>query len=100
AAPIRDARSDRPSTRDVPGDIPMAGDSRGQLDGLTDPLSEPLTLREAVGQGVVPWSYDATKKRLQRSPTRPDSIGRRGLAALYRRGDLIEWVERETSRST
>lgn len=43
----------------------MAGDSRGQLDGLTDPLSEPLTLREAVGQGVVPWSYEATKKRLQ-----------------------------------
>lgn len=100
AVPIRDARSDRPSTRDVPGDIPMAGDSRGQLDGLTDPLSEPLTLREAVGQGVVPWSYDATKKRLQRSPTRPGAIGRRGLAVLYRRGDLIEWVERETSRST
>ena len=75
----------------------MAGDGRGQPDGLTDPLSEPLTLREAVGQGVVPWSYDATKKRLQRSATRPAAIGRRGLADLYRRGDLVEWVLRETA---
>lgn len=97
AVPIGDARSDRAPTRDVSGDIPMAGDSQGQLVGPVDPLSEPLTLREAVGQGVVPWSYDATKKRLQRSATRPAAIGRRGLADLYRRGDLIEWVERETA---
>ncbi len=77
----------------------MTGDGRGQLDSLTDPLSEPLTLREAVGQGVIPWTYDAAKKRLQRSRRRPQPCGKRGLADLYVRADLITWAERETNRA-
>lgn len=100
AVPDGQSRSDRASTRDVPGDVPHAGDSGDSEIGPVDPLSEPLTLREAVGQGVLPWSYDAAKKRLQRAKTRPQPSGKRGQADLYRRGDLIAWVEQEGARST
>ena len=98
AVPAQRSRSDRPSTRDVPGDAPPAGDSGDSEPEPIDPLSEPLTLRDAVAQGVLPWSCDAAKKRLQRSPTRPEPVGKRGQAALYRRGDLIAWAEQEMSR--
>lgn len=97
--PAQRSRSDRPSTRDVPGDVPQTGDSGDAADGPVDPLSEPLTLREAVAEGLLPWSHAAAKKRLQRAKTRPQPVGKRGLADLFRRGDLIEWAEQETARS-
>src|SRR5690606_28158656 len=92
AVPDSETRSDRASTRDVPEDVPQTGDSGTPA----DPLSEPLTLREAVAQGVLPWSVDATKKRLQRTQQRPTPVGKQGLADLYARADLVEWAERET----
>jgi hypothetical protein len=66
----------------------------------TDPLSEPITLRQAVDRGIAPWSFDATKRRLQRAGRRdgapvPQPVGRDGLAHLYRAGDLIIWIESE-----
>ncbi len=69
-------------------------------DKVADPLSEPVTLREAVARGVCPWSFDAAKKRLQRArtagrATAPASVGKDGLADTYRVGDLIVWVESE-----
>lgn len=90
--PDSETRSDRASTRDVPEDVPQTGDSGTPA----DPLSEPLTLREAVAQGVLPWSLDAAKKRLQRADQRPTPVGKQGLADLYARADLVEWAERET----
>ena len=65
-----------------------------------DPLSEAITLRDAVQRGIAPWAFDATKKRLQRarkaeSPTAPMPTGRNGQADLYRVGDLIIWIESE-----
>ena len=71
---------DRALSRDVPGDGDM------------------LTLRDAVDHGVIPWSYEAAKKRLQRRVGRvPTARGKRGSADLYRRQDLADWadVERE-----
>ncbi len=70
-------------SRDVPG----VGDT------------DVLTLRHAVDEGVVPWSYEATKKRLQRGRHQgPVPVGRSGLSDLYRRSDLVAWVERSTER--
>jgi len=65
-----------------------------------DPLSETVTLRQAIDRGLAPWAFDATKKRLQRaraagSPTVPAPVGRTGQADLYRIGDLIVWIESE-----
>ncbi|WP_200210899.1 helicase HerA domain-containing protein [Micromonospora coerulea] len=66
---------DSPLTSDVPGD--------GDI----------MTLRDAVDAGVLPWSYDAAKKRLQRRVgTIPEPRGKRGNADLYARQDLAEWV--------
>lgn len=99
AVPAQRNGSDRASTRDVPGDRLPAGDSGDAADGPVDPLSERLTLRDAVAEGVLPWSHQAAKKRLQRSRNRPQPCGKRGQADLFRRGDLIEWAERESSRA-
>jgi hypothetical protein len=65
-----------------------------------DPLSEPITLRQAVERGLAPWSFDATKRRLQRAGRRegtpvPQPVGRDGLAHQYRVGDLVIWIESE-----
>jgi len=39
-----------------------------------DPLSETITLREAVARGIAPWAFDAIKKRLQETaPACPQS---------------------------
>lgn len=94
--PAQRTRSEGPSTWDVPGDAPPVGDSG---DMPVDPLSDRLTLREAVAEGVLPWSYDAAKKRLQRTKNRPTPVGKRGQADLYARGDLVAWAEQETSRA-
>lgn len=66
---------DSPLASDVPGDGDM------------------MTLRDAVDAGVLPWSYDAAKKRIQRRVgTIPEARGKRGNADLYARQDLAEWV--------
>lgn len=65
-----------------------------------DPLSVPVTLRQAVDQGVLPWKFEASKKRLQRAkkaepPSAPEIVGQRGQAELYLIADLIVWAESE-----
>lgn len=97
--PAQRTRSEGPSTRDVPGDAPPVGDSRDGEATPVDPLSDRLTLREAVAEGVLPWSYDAAKKRLQRAKTRPRPVGKRGQADEFLRGDLVAWAAQETSRA-
>lgn len=85
---------DSPLTSDVPGNATETGNT-------DDPLSELISLAEAVDEGVLPWpSKDAAKMRLTRArkdgrPV-PEVAGKRGLQmALYRRGDLIVWAESE-----
>ena len=52
-----------------------------------------MTLRDAADEGVLPWSYEAAKKRLQRGVgTVPSPRGKRGTADLYARADLVRWV--------
>lgn len=81
-------------------DSPLAGVSPGigENGEAFDPLSERLTLREAIDEGLLPWRHEAAKKRLQkarREDRAPELAGKRGLADLFRRGDLIVWVEQE-----
>ncbi|MEU4367572.1 helicase HerA domain-containing protein [Micromonospora chersina] len=69
------ADPDKPLSRDVPGDGDM------------------MTLRDAIDAGVLPWSYEAAKKRLQRRVgTVPTPKGKRGTADLYAAADLAAWV--------
>jgi hypothetical protein len=80
-------------TSSVAGNDPGTGNT-------VDPLSEPITLREAVEEGILPWGKDATKMRMSRARKAgralPEPVGKRGLQAdLYRRGDLIIWAESE-----
>ena len=82
-----------PEVRKSPGQAPVG-------DMPTDPLSEPVTLRQAVEAGIIPGRFDAAKKRLQRArrdcPDRaPTPVGKSGLADTYRLGDLIAWSESE-----
>jgi hypothetical protein len=81
---------------------PRPGDSEDTVsaDIPADPLAEAVTLRDAVDRGIVPWAFDATKKRLQRArkanrPTVPVAVGRDGNADLYTLADLVVWVESE-----
>jgi ATP:corrinoid adenosyltransferase len=54
-----------------------------------------MTLRDAIDAGVLPWSYEAAKKRLQRDVGNPPSSrGKRANADLYARADLAAWVVR------
>ena len=54
-----------------------------------------MTLREACDDGVLPWTYDAAKKRLQRGVGRPPKPrGKRGMADLYAAADLTDWAAR------
>lgn len=76
------ADPDSALTRDVPGDGDM------------------MTLRDAVDAGVLPWTYEACKKRLQRGTgTVPRPRGKRGTADLYARADLVAWVESSVTGS-
>lgn len=78
-------------TSKVPGD-------RGSIGDIVDPLSEPITLRDAVDEGLF-VTYEAAKKRLQRASGRvPQRVGKRVLADLYRRGDLIELAEQRATQ--
>jgi hypothetical protein len=55
-----------------------------------------LTLRDAIDAGVLPWKYEATKKRLQRKVGNPpERIGQNGNADLYAREDLVAWAGRD-----
>ncbi len=78
---------------------PGHGDS-GDTITPVDPLSEAITLREAVERGIAPWAFAATKKRLQRArkaatATAPAPVGRDGQADTYQVSDLIVWIESE-----
>lgn len=89
--PERAKVSDSPLTSNVPGDARSIGD-------IADPLAELVTLRQAVDAGIVPGSFDAAKKRLQRAKrdaplSAPAPAGKRGLADTYRVGDLVAWTE-------
>jgi hypothetical protein len=89
---------DQESLGSVPGTDATTGDT------VADPLNEQVTLREAVDSGILSGSFDAVKKRLQR--TRKDNpefapapVGKKGLADTYRTGDLIEWAETVSKRA-
>lgn len=63
-----------------------------EVSGLSSPAGGFLTLRQAVDAGVLPWSYEATKKRLQRGVGEaPKARGKQGNADLYARQDLAAW---------
>jgi hypothetical protein len=84
---------DRPLSRNVTGD---AGVNRGH-GGPARRADHP---RDGIDEGLIPWSREATKKRLQRAKAEdrpvPQPVGKRGRQTdLYRRGDLIVWVEAE-----
>lgn len=75
-------------------------DSGDTIAAPTDPLSETITLRQAVERGISPWAFEATKKRLQRArknatATVPAPVGKDGQADTYRVGDLVIWIEAE-----
>jgi len=72
----------------------------GETGNTVDPLAEPITIREAIAEGVLPWGKDAVKMRMLRARKAgrpvPAVVGKRGMqTALYRRGDLIIWAESE-----
>jgi hypothetical protein len=78
---------------------PGHGDS-GDNVAPVDPLSETITLRDAVERGIAPWGFDAAKKRLQRArkanvATVPVPAGKEGNADTYTIGDLVVWIESE-----
>lgn len=53
-----------------------------------------MTLRDASDAGVIPWRYEAAKKRLQRRVGKvPAPRGKRGTADLFVRADLDRWKE-------
>jgi hypothetical protein len=77
------AAPDRPPTCNVTGDSSPTGDMPPAV----------LSLSDAVAEGLLPWSKDATKKRLQRDPNRPQPVGKRGRQTdLYNRQDLVSWA--------
>lgn len=67
--------------------------------GLAAQADSFATLRQAVDEGLLPWAFEATKKRMQRARKAgtavPAPVGKDGTADLYRVGDLIAWVESE-----
>ena len=85
---------------DTPLSSTVAGNDHGTGNSI-DPLSEPITLREAIDEGIVPWSKDAAKMRLTRARKAgrpvPEPVGKRDQAGrpVARRGDLIIWTETE-----
>jgi len=64
-----------------------------QVSGLSSPAGDLLTLRDAVDARVIPWRYEAAKKRLQRKVGAvPTPRGKSGNADLYAMADLVRWV--------
>jgi hypothetical protein len=59
-----------------------------------------MTLRDAIDAGVIPWTYEAAKKRLQRKVGNvPKTRGKNGNADLFQREDLARWVDSTESES-
>lgn len=64
-------------------------------------VGDMLTLRDAIDAGVLPWTYDAAKKRLQRRVGKvPAARGKNGNADLFSRTDLINWVDSAKATET
>ncbi|MEU7677901.1 DUF87 domain-containing protein [Micromonospora taraxaci] len=64
-----------------------------QVSGLSRSAGDFLTLRQAAEEGVLPWTHQAAKKRLQRKVGKvPTPRGKQGTADLYSRADLEVWV--------
>ena len=64
-----------------------------EVNGLSNPAGDFLTLRQAIDAGVIPWKLDAAKKRLQRRVGRvPHPRGKSGNADVYARADLAAWA--------
>ncbi|MER7589352.1 type IV secretory system conjugative DNA transfer family protein [Micromonospora sp. NPDC127501] len=72
-----------------------------EVSGLSSPAGDFLTLRQAVEAGVLPWTYEAAKKRLQRGVGNlPQPRGKQGNADLYAREALVQWVESASERAS
>lgn len=70
---------------------------------VTDPLGDLISISDAIGDGILPWRKGAVKMRMARAREQgrpvPEPVARRGVQTLlYRRGDLVEWSEREADR--
>jgi len=63
----------------------------GTSPALGPPGMEPVSLSEAVRQGVVNRSLHAIRKASQRDDTFPRRIGMSGLAAVYDARELAAW---------
>ncbi|RBQ03897.1 hypothetical protein DQE82_29625 [Micromonospora sp. LHW51205] len=71
-----------------------------QVEALSSPAGDFMTLREAAEAGVLPWTYGAAKKRLQRRVGAvPTPRGKRGTADLFARADLTVWASNSTESS-
>ncbi len=74
-----------------PENVPVGSDSG--LDQVKGQPGDMLTLKDACAFGVLPWGYEATKKRMQRRVGDvPIPRDRRGGSDLYRRADLEAWA--------
>lgn len=64
-----------------------------QVSDLSRSAGDFLTLTDAVDAGVLPWTREAAKKRLQRKVGKvPSPRGKQGTADLYARADLEAWA--------
>lgn len=71
---------DRPPTSDVASDTPDTCD---------------ITLREAIDEGLLPWRWQAARKRLERGVNDPPApTGTRGAAHTYNRDEMAAWGAR------
>ncbi|WP_328533222.1 type IV secretory system conjugative DNA transfer family protein [Micromonospora zamorensis] len=74
--------------------------SLAQVSPLIKPSRDILTLREACDEGVLPWAYEAARKRLQRRVgDLPAPRTRKGNADAYAREDLAAWASSSTDSS-
>ncbi|MEU4680667.1 type IV secretory system conjugative DNA transfer family protein [Micromonospora sp. NPDC023737] len=70
--------------------------SPAQVNGPIKPCGDRLTLKEACANGVLPWSYEATKKRMQRRVGDvPLPRNKRNGVDVYDRADLVAWAGTE-----
>ncbi|KAB1919091.1 DUF87 domain-containing protein [Micromonospora noduli] len=74
--------------------------SPAQVSELSSPRGDFLTLREACDEGLLPWKYEAAKKRAQRGVGAvPSPRTRKGNADAYARDDLTAWASSSTDSS-
>jgi hypothetical protein len=86
----------RAEARSIASPVPVSPDGLDSAQSRDVPVDrDTITLRDAAEDGVIPWTYEAAKKRLQRDRANaPAPCGRRGSADLYRRSELAAWAER------